>query len=131
MPDLEGIRRAITERRVELARELEPLVTELELLREVLQTIDGGVARPVAGRASSPRGDAKPAARSRSPGLRPKRAEQALRLIGAQPGITPAELGRWMKINPQYLYRVLPNLVKSGEIIKSGRGYTLAEPAPE
>jgi hypothetical protein len=52
------------------------------------------------------------------------RADQAVRLIKANPGIGVSELGRKMKLNhPNYLYRVLPDLEKEGRIKRQGRGY--------
>jgi hypothetical protein len=52
------------------------------------------------------------------------RADQAVRLIGNNPGITVAELGKKMRLKaPNYLYRVLPDLEKEGRIKKRGRGY--------
>lgn len=52
------------------------------------------------------------------------RADQAVRIIKQNPGITVSELGRKMKLNhPNYLYRVLPDLEKGGRIKRKGRGY--------
>lgn len=52
------------------------------------------------------------------------RANQAVRIIKQNPGITVSELGRKMKLNhPNYLYRVLPDLQKEGRIKRKGRGY--------
>jgi hypothetical protein len=52
------------------------------------------------------------------------RADQAVRIIKQNPGISVSELGRKMKLNhPNYLYRVLPDLQKEGRIKRKGRGY--------
>ena len=52
------------------------------------------------------------------------RADQAVKLIGENPGITVAELGKKMNLKaPNYLYRVLPDLEKEGRIKKQGKGY--------
>jgi hypothetical protein len=52
------------------------------------------------------------------------RADQAVRIIGQNPGITVAELGKKMRLKaPNYLYRVLPDLEKEGRVRKKGRGY--------
>jgi hypothetical protein len=52
------------------------------------------------------------------------RADQAVRLIKQNPGITVSELGKKMKLNaPNYLYRVLPDLQKEGRIRRKGKGY--------
>ena len=54
------------------------------------------------------------------------RADQAVRLIKANPGISASEIARKMKIQPNYLYRVLGDLQKEGKVKKSGRTYTAA-----
>jgi DNA-binding IclR family transcriptional regulator len=54
------------------------------------------------------------------------RADQAVRLIKANPGITAAEVAKKMRIKPNYLYRVLGDLQKEGRVKKSGRSYTAA-----
>ena len=52
------------------------------------------------------------------------RADQAVKIIGENPGIGVSELGKKMKLKaPNYLYRVLPDLEKEGRIKKKGRGY--------
>ena len=52
------------------------------------------------------------------------RADQAVKLIGENPGIGVSDLGKQMKLKaPNYLYRVLPELEKEGRIKKKGRGY--------
>lgn len=56
------------------------------------------------------------------------RAEQAVDLIVANPGISASEIARVMKIKPNYLYRVLKDLAKAGRIKKKGRSY---EPGPK
>ena len=52
------------------------------------------------------------------------RADQAVRLIKANPGVSASEIARKMKIQPNYLYRVLGDLQKEGKVKKSGRSYT-------
>lgn len=55
------------------------------------------------------------------------RADQAVKIISENPGITVSELGKQMKLKaPNYLYRVLPDLEKEGRIKKDGRGYRAA-----
>lgn len=51
------------------------------------------------------------------------RADQAVALIEASPGIGAADLAKQMKIKPNYLYRVLGELTKEGRAEKAGRGY--------
>ena len=51
------------------------------------------------------------------------RANQALELVKARPGITIPELAEAMGIKQNYLYRVLPGLADEGKVTKSGRGW--------
>jgi len=51
------------------------------------------------------------------------RADQAVKLIESQPGISASEVAKSMKIKPNYLYRVLGDLEKEGRVKKSGRQY--------
>jgi DNA-binding IscR family transcriptional regulator len=43
--------------------------------------------------------------------------------VKANPGITISELAQKMKIAPNYLYRVLPQLERAGRVKKRDRGY--------
>jgi DNA invertase Pin-like site-specific DNA recombinase len=52
------------------------------------------------------------------------RSDQAVRLIKANPGISASEIAKKMRIQPNYLYRVLGDLQKDGKVKKSGRSYT-------
>jgi hypothetical protein len=54
------------------------------------------------------------------------RAVQALELVRKQPGITIPELAKAMKIQPNYLYRVLPRLASEGQVKRDGQGWHLA-----
>jgi sugar-specific transcriptional regulator TrmB len=54
------------------------------------------------------------------------RADQAVNLIAANPGITASEIAKTMKIKPNYLYRVLGDLEKERRVKKKGRQYTAA-----
>ena len=51
------------------------------------------------------------------------RASQALDLVRAEPGITIPRLAAAMKIQPNYLYRVMPSLEKDGTIKRDGPGW--------
>ena len=66
--------------------------------------------------------------RARKAGRRPgrrkgSRAEQALRLLEKSPGITAPDIAKAMKINPNYLYRVLGDLQNEGRVAKKDREY--------
>ncbi len=91
-----------------------------KLERALANLTDGRLGRRGPGR---PRGSgsAKAAPRRRR---RSTRADQAVRLIRANPGITAAEVAKKMRIKPNYLYRVLGDLQKEGRVKKSGRSYT-------
>ena len=51
------------------------------------------------------------------------RANQALELVRQQPGITIPQLAEAMKIQPNYLYRVLPRLANDGQVKRDGQGW--------
>jgi hypothetical protein len=55
------------------------------------------------------------------------RASQALELVRSQPGITIPDLAAAMKIQPNYLYRVMPSLEKDGSIKRNGPGWFPAD----
>jgi hypothetical protein len=103
-------RSLLEERREELQREL----------RQIESAISGlGGRRRGPGR---PRGSGGPRRRrSRRGGTR---ADQAVKIITDNPGISVSELGKRMRLKaPNYLYRVLPDLEKEGRVRKKGRGY--------
>ena len=51
------------------------------------------------------------------------RANQALELVKGKPGITIPEIATAMRIQPNYLYRVLPRLASDGQIKRQGQGW--------
>src|SRR4029078_10877107 len=52
------------------------------------------------------------------------RADQAVKLISDNPGISVSELGKKMRLNhPNYLYRVLPDLAKDARTKRRGTVY--------
>jgi DNA-binding MarR family transcriptional regulator len=51
------------------------------------------------------------------------RANQTLELVREQPGITIPEIAKAMKIEPNYLYRVLPRLESNGQVKRDGQGW--------
>jgi predicted transcriptional regulator len=51
------------------------------------------------------------------------RANQALELVRERPGITIHEIATAMKIEPNYLYRVLPRLASDGQVKRDGQGW--------
>lgn len=51
------------------------------------------------------------------------RSAQALALVRKQPGITIPEIASAMKIEPNYLYRVMPKLSSDGLVKRDGQGW--------
>ena len=54
------------------------------------------------------------------------RADQALKIVSENPGITASEVAKRMRIKPNYVYRVMGELQKEKKVRKRGRGYTAA-----
>ena len=89
-------------------------------------TVRRGPGRP-------PRSAAAPSTSRRRPG-RPRgrrggntRSAQALELVRSQPGITIPEIASAMKIEPNYLYRVMPKLTSDGLVTRDGQGWHAAK----
>jgi len=106
---------------------IEELESELSKLQRALASLtDGrhGKRGPGRPRGSSSRASGTPTRRRRRRGG--TRADQAVKLIEANPGISASEIASQMKIKPNYLYRVLGDLQKEGRVKKSGRKYSAA-----
>jgi hypothetical protein len=119
----------------ERLRELQDEVSRLEAARTALA---GGRRRPgrprgttarstggstrTTGTRTDRRTGAGPRTRSTRRGGN-TRAVQALELVRKQPGVTIPELAKAMKIQPNYLYRVLPRLASEGQIKRNGQGW--------
>jgi DNA-binding IscR family transcriptional regulator len=43
--------------------------------------------------------------------------------VRKRPGISIPEIAEELKIEPNYLYRVMPRLVKEGQIKRDGKGW--------
>ena len=109
-------------------KELRPLVEEyhrLEAAERALSGVGNGTApatkttaaaRPRRARAGRPKGSGT-------------RANQALDLVKARPGVTIPELAEAMGIKQNYLYRVMPGLADDAKVTKSGRGWHAREAA--
>ena len=111
-------------------RELRPLVDEFQRLEKAADALSGvgtNAARPArrrragsTSRSSSGSGAGGRRGRPRGSG---NRAKQALELVRAQPGITISEMASAMKIQPNYLYRVMPTLESEGQVQKRDGGF--------
>jgi ribosomal protein S25 len=125
MADVLGTIRSDLEKRL---HELEPLIDEHAHLRRALDALNGagtrveGTAKSVVKRTRSAATGAATRRRGRPSGTG-ARAHEVLAHVHKQPGITIAELAKRMKIKPNYLYRVLPQLEKEGKVAKKEKGY--------
>jgi predicted HTH transcriptional regulator len=105
---------------------LKELEDERVKLERTLNDISGGrVGRRRPGR---PKGSAT---RRRSSGRkrgrkRSTRADQAVKILKENPGITASEVAKQMHIQPNYVYRVMGELQKQGKVKKKGKGYQAA-----
>jgi hypothetical protein len=111
-----------------IRRVRELLVLRQRELRDELQQIEKALAglngrgRQVSRAARS--GPRRRPGRQNTNSRRGDRAEQALKLIRENPGIAVRELAQKMVLkHPNYLYRLLPDLEKTGKVRKDGKGY--------
>jgi len=116
-----------------LERTIRELEDQIKQAEQALAALGGKVtARRGPGR---PRGSANKKAAKASKAGAPRRrrkrrggtrADQAVKLIESNPGISASDVAKQMKIKPNYLYRVLGDLEKEGRVKKSGRSYSAA-----
>ena len=109
-------------------RILKDEAARLEAARAALSGGPRRRGRPVTSEAA--RTSARPASRrnGRQAAPRPRRggntrANQALELVRERPGITIPEIAKAMKIEPNYLYRLLPRLASDGQVKRDGQGW--------
>jgi sugar-specific transcriptional regulator TrmB len=121
----------LDEARQLVERRLADLDEERQRLERALAEL-GGKASSTRRRPGRPRGSSKKATSATSSAGAPKRrrkrrggtrADQAVKLIEEQPGISASQVAKTMKIKPNYLYRVLGDLEKDGRVKKDGRQY--------
>ena len=107
--------------------ELKLEVQKLEAARTALVGGRRGPGRPAA-TSATPRDGSTPRRSTRRVG-RPRgrrgntRANQALELVKSKPGITIPQIAESLKIEPNYLYRVMPRLVEEGSVRREGQGW--------
>ena len=93
----------------------------LEAAQRALDGVDGSPASTPARRTTRRRsGTGRGRGRPRGSG---NRAQQALKLVNGNPGITIPEMAQKMGIQVNYLYRVLPGLEQDKKVRKEGRGW--------
>jgi sugar-specific transcriptional regulator TrmB len=118
----------LDEARQLVERRLADLEEERKRLERALAELGGKATRRRG--PGRPRGSSNKTAKASSgaPRRRRKRrggtrADQAVKLIESQPGISASDVATAMKIKPNYLYRVLGDLEKEGRVKKDGRQY--------
>lgn len=101
---------------------LKELDDERRKLERTLSDMTGGrVGRRRPGR---PKGSTTRRTTGRKRGRRRvTRADQAVKHVKANPGITASEIAKKMRIQPNYVYRVMGELQKQGRVKKKGKGY--------
>jgi len=121
----DDIKKLVEERLAELDQERDQLLKALSALGE--STTSGrsrGAGRGRRGRGgssgSSGSSTPRPGRRRRKGGTRAEHAEKA---VEGHPGITASQIAEELKIKPNYVYRVMADLVKEGRIEKQGTGY--------
>jgi sugar-specific transcriptional regulator TrmB len=112
----------ISEVREVLKRRLSELDDERKRLERALSELTGGRSgRRGPGRPRGSGGTTTRRRRRRRAGG--TRADEAVKLVKSNPGITASGIAKEMKIKPNYLYRVLGDLQKEGRVKKRGREY--------
>jgi len=136
MADFLTEQRNALEKRLEELRPLYDEYLNLERVRDALQGVTGRRPGRPRGSTTRRRGPGRPpgsTTRRRSTNGRRRRrgrrggtrAEQALKAVRDNPGITVSELASKMNVKQKnYLYRVMNQLQADGAVTKSGRGFT-------
>lgn len=112
-----------------LERTIRELEDQIKQAEQALAALGGKAVRrgPGRPRGSSSKKTTKAAGTTTTRRRRKRRggtrADQAVKLIEDQPGISASDVAKEMKIKPNYLYRVLGDLEKEGRVKKKGRQY--------
>jgi hypothetical protein len=134
-------------------RELQPAYEEYLTLLDVQTTLQGLKSAPARGGRGGRRGPGRPPGSGRNSARRTTatraakgtrgraaaangrrrrrraggtRADQALKLIKSNPGITVPDIAKRMGIRQNYLYRVTAGLQKQGSVKRRGSGFQAA-----
>ena len=128
--------RVLDEARDLVTKRLAELDDERKRLERALAELGGKAARKTGRRPGRrpgrPKGSTSKKSTTAKKGTRRRkrrggtRADQAVKLIQQNPGITASEIAKSMKIKPNYLYRVLSDLEKQKRVKKKGRTYSAA-----
>ena len=112
-------------------RELKGEVAKLEAARSALAGGRRGPGRPRGSRSTTRRAT-RTTRTTRTTGRTGRRrgrrrggtrATQALELVRSRPGITIPQIAEAMRIEPNYLYRVMPRLVQQSQVKRDGQGW--------
>jgi hypothetical protein len=121
---------AIDDARVLIESRLRELDDEEKKLRGALSHLSGTNGRKRPGRPRGSRPQAQRASvtsgkrrRSRNGGTR---SDHALAFIQKNPGTKASDIAKALKIQPNYVYRVLGDLTKDGKLKKDGTAYRVA-----
>jgi hypothetical protein len=135
LPDIKTIQDQVQARMSEVEGLIGELGVELDQLKRIAGLLESTNGTPRSAARPARRAAVRSAAVAKSaPKARPQRggnrAQQALKLIAAQPGLSAADLAASMGMKRNYLYRVLPALEREGRITKQGKGYHPAAAGP-
>jgi hypothetical protein len=103
-----------------LDSEAERLEAEVQKLRKASAALAGGTPPRPARRPKRAKASSVKRGRPKGSG---KRGQQAVKLVLDRPGITIPQLAKAMKIQPNYLYRVLPGLAADGLVQQVDKGW--------
>ena len=109
--------------RTMLQDRLRELDDERAQVQKALADLGGGRRGPGRPRGSRNRPAAASGSRRRRRRRGGTRRDQAVKMVGANPGISAGQIAKEMKIAPNYMYRVMSELEKEGLVRKEGRGY--------
>ncbi len=103
---------------------LKEIDEERKRLEKALGNLNGGRRGPGRPRRSRSATSSTSSGRRRRRRRGGTRADHALKAVQEQPGISASEIAAKLKIKPNYVYRVMADLVADGKVSKDGRGYT-------
>lgn len=124
MVSVEKFESEASARVAELNETVRPLMSELQELQSALDAIrqrKNGQSEAAEQEQETPA--PQPQRRKRRGGTR---ADQFVKIVSENPGITVSEIGRKMRLNkPNYLYRVAEQVTKEGRVKKEDKGYVV------
>lgn len=110
--------------RKQIRNRLAELKAEQSALEKALAALEG--VGSGAGRRGRPRGSTSAKTVKRRSRRGGTRADQALKVLQANPGMRVAEIAKEVGIPPNYMYRVMNELKKDKRVRKQGKGYVAA-----